>query len=204
MAEPFEERMRRGGAGAVAEATSFFMKTDPVHVALRAIARRLDEAGVPYAVAGGMALVAHGYDRTTIGVDVLVTAEGVERTRQALVGFGYGPAFEGSRRQLRDTETGVRVEFLVTGEFPGDGRAKAGSFPEPATCVVESGGIRYLDLTTLLTLKLASGMTNPGRLKDLADVQELIRARGLSIDVRDTLHPYVRATYEQMWTAVQE
>ena len=68
--EPFEERMRRGGAAAVAEATGFFMRNDPVHEALRAVSQRLQDKSVPYAVAGGMALVVHGYDRTTADVDL--------------------------------------------------------------------------------------------------------------------------------------
>lgn len=153
--EPFEERMRQGGASAVKEATGFFMRDDPVHGALRAIARRLDEAAVPYAVAGGMALVAHGYDRTTVDIDVLVTAAGLETIQQRLVGLGY-PAFEGSRKQIRDTENGVRVEFLVTGDFPGDGKPKPVAFPDPAASAIEIGGVRYLRLPTLIELKLAS------------------------------------------------
>jgi hypothetical protein len=156
--DAFEERMRQGGAGAVKEATGFFMKDDPVHGALRAIALRLDALGVPYAVAGGMALVAHGYDRTTVDIDVLVTESGLEAIHERLVGLGYRPAFEGSRKQLRDTERGVRVEFLVSGEFPGDGKPKAVAFPDPATSSVEVGGVRYLRLPTLVELKLASGL----------------------------------------------
>jgi hypothetical protein len=197
--ESFEERMRRGGAAAVAEATGFFMRDDPVHEALRAVSQRLREKSVPYAVAGGMALVVHGYDRTTADIDVLVTAEGLETIHTSLVGLGYRPAFEGSRKQLRDTERGVRVEFLVAGEFPGDGRPKPVAFPDPATCSIEVGGIRYVRLTTLLELKLASGLTNPGRLKDLADVQELIRARDLPLELRDELDPYVRDKYTELW-----
>lgn len=191
--------MSRGGAGAVAEAAGFFMKNDPVHETLRAVAQRLHEQGVAYAVAEGMALVFHGYDRTTVDVDVLVTSEGLETIHRTLVGLGYRPAFEGSRNQLRDTERGVRVEFLVTGEFPGDGKPKPIAFPDPTQCAIEAAGVRYLDLTTLLELKLASGLTHPGRLKDLADVQELIRARELPLDLGDRLHPYVRDKYAELW-----
>lgn len=201
--EPFEERMRRGGATAVAEATGFFMRDDPVHEALRAVTRRLQEHAVSYAVAGGMALVVHGYDRTTVDVDVLVTPEGLETIQRTLVGLGYRPAFEGSRKQLRDTERGVRVEFLVSGEFPGDGRPKPVAFPDPATCSIDVGGIRYLGLTTLLELKLASGLSNAGRLKDLADVQELIRARDLALELRDDLDPYVRDKYTELWQGLR-
>lgn len=201
--QPFEERMRLGGASAVKEATAFFMRDDPVHRTLNAIARRLDEAAVPYAVAGGMALVAHGYDRTTVDVDVLVTAEGLDKIQQRLVGLGYRPAIEGSRKQLRDTEHGVRVEFLVTGDFPGDGRPKPVAFPDPATCSVEVGGIRYLRLATLVELKLASGISDPGRLKDLADVQELTRARELPLEFREQLDPSVRDRYTERWQATR-
>jgi hypothetical protein len=200
---PFEERMRSGGASAVREATAFFMRDDPVHRTLTSIARRLDEAGVPYAVAGGMALVAHGYDRTTVDVDVLVTREGLDSIQRSLVGLGYRPAFEGSRKQIRDAEHGVRVEFLVTGEFPGDGRPKPVAFPDPEACSVEIGGVRYLRLATLVELKLASGISDPGRLKDLADVQELIRARDMPLEFRDQLDASVRDKYAELWQATR-
>lgn len=195
--------MRRGGARAVAEATGFFMRHDPVHEALRAIARRLEDHGIPYAIAGGMALVAHGYDRTTVDIDVLVTPQGLQAIQSTLVGLGYRPAFEGSRKQLRDTDHGVRVEFLVSGEFPGDGRPKPIAFPDPNTCATDVEGVKYVTLTALIELKLASGMTNPGRLKDLADVQELIRARDLPLKLRDELHPYVRDKYTELWEGLR-
>ena len=71
--QAFEESMSRGGTHALKEASRFFMRDDKVFYSLREIARRLQESGVHYAIAGGMALVAHGYDRTTVDVDVLVT-----------------------------------------------------------------------------------------------------------------------------------
>src|SRR5689334_13946851 len=115
--ESFEDRMRRGGGAAVAEASRFFMKEGNVYKSLRKIASKLHELGIPYAVAGGMALVAHGYDRTTDDVDVLITPEGLKTAQEALEGLGYLAPFKGSK-QLRDTETSVRIEFLVTGQFP--------------------------------------------------------------------------------------
>lgn len=191
--------MRLGGADAVKEATSFFMKDDPVHGALQAIADRLAAEAVPYSIAGGMALVAHGYDRTTVDIDVLVTESGLSTIHERLVGLGYRPALEGSRKQLRDTARGVRVEFLVSGDFPGDGEPKAVAFPNPAASSVDIGGIRYLRLPTLVELKLASGISHPGRLKDLADVQELIQARDLPLELRDELDPSVREKYTELW-----
>jgi len=201
--EAFEEKMRRGGEAAVAEACRFFMRDDPVHLALQRIARRLEEHGIPYAIAGGMALVKHGYDRTTVDVDVLVTPEGLAAVHRHLEGLGYVPPFANSKH-LRDTETGVRIEFLVSGGFPGDGKPKPVAFPDPAACSVEMDGVRYIGLTTLLEMKISSGMTNPGRLKDLADVLELIRVRALGSDFAAQLHPYVRDKYLELWRAVQQ
>jgi hypothetical protein len=40
-------------------------------------------------------------------------------------------------------------------------------------------------------------------LKDLADVQELIKVRRLPEDIADRLDPYVRAKYRELWDAVQ-
>lgn len=194
--------MSRGGAPAVLEAGRFFMRKDPVNQTLRRICRRLDELDIPYAVVGGMALVAHGYDRTTVDVDILVTREGLAEAHKRLAGLGYLPPFESSKH-LRDTETGVRIEFLVTGDYPGDGKPKPVPFPDPSDAAVEIDGIRYLGLPQLVELKLASGMTNPGRLKDLADVQELIRSLRLPADFAGQLNPYVQPKFRELWEAVR-
>src|SRR5579871_2685505 len=189
--EAFEVLMRRGGDAAIRQAASFFMQTDPVHRTLREIATRLDELGIPYAIAGGMALVAHGYDRTTVDVDILLTPDGLARAHQALEGLGYVPPFPGSKN-LRDKNTGVRIEFLQSGHFHGDGKPKPVAFPDPTAVAVDIGGVRYVGLPTLLELKLASGLSAAHRLKDLADAQELIRILNLPESFGEQLNPYVR------------
>jgi hypothetical protein len=64
---------------------------------------------------------------------------------------------------------------------------------------IDIGGISYVRLPTLIELKLASGMTNPGRLKDLADAQELIKVLRLTKSFADQLNPYVRAKFLDLW-----
>lgn len=179
------------------------MKDDPVHQTLRNITQRLSELHIPYCVAGGMALVAHGYDRTTVDVDVIVTEDGLATIHQNLEGRGYLPPFTNSKN-LRDTSTQVRIEFLVTGRFPGDGRPKPVAFPDPSTEGIEIDGVRYISLSSLLELKLASGMSAPHRLKDLADAQELMRELRLPREFRDRLNPYVREKFDELWSALQE
>ena len=45
-------------------------------------------------------------------------------------------------------------------------------------------------------------MTNAGRLKDLADVQELIRALHLPAEFAERLDPFVRAKFQELREAV--
>lgn len=54
----------------------------------------------------------------------------------------------------------------------------------------------------MIELKLASGMTNAARLKDLADVQELIKVLKLPADFSGQLNAYVRDRYMELWNAV--
>jgi hypothetical protein len=62
--------------------------------------------------------------------------------------------------------------------------------------------MRILTLEKLIELKLASVMTAPHRLRDLADVQELIKIRQLGADFAERLNPYVRDKYLELWNAV--
>src|SRR5712691_2535088 len=201
--DTFDAIMERGGAAAIRAAGRFFMKDDPVHQTLRAIAQRLTELQIPYCIAGGMALVAHGYDRTTVDVDVIVTEEGLAAIHRSLEGRGYLRPFSNSKN-LRDTTTQVRIDFVVSGRFPGDGKSKPVAFPDQAKEGIEIDGIRYVGLHSLLELKLASGMSAPHRLKDLADVQELIRVLKLPREFMDRLNPYVREKFDELWYAVQQ
>lgn len=50
----------------------------------------------------------------------------------------------------------------------------------------------------LINLKLASGMTNPGRLKDLSNVQELIKVKELDAAFADNLHSFVREKFLEL------
>jgi len=131
-----------------------------------------------------------------------VTREGLTAIHEQLEGRGYVPPFAGSKN-LRDTDSGVRIEFLVTGDYPGDGKPKPVAFPDPAAVATEINGVRCLNLPTLLEMKLASGMTEPGRLKDLGDVQELIASLRLPENVADRLNPFVRDKYRELWAAVR-
>ena len=56
---------------------------------LHGIARALGQAGIPYAVCGGVAVTIHGATRTTKDIDVLVQAADVDRVLEAVRPLGY-------------------------------------------------------------------------------------------------------------------
>jgi hypothetical protein len=201
MSTAFEAHLNGDLQWALQEGSMFFEEKGELHRTLRRIIQRLQDMNIAYAVAGGMAMFFHGFRRFTEDIDILVTREGLDRVHRELEGLGYVPLFAGSKG-LRDVDSGVRIEFLVTGHYPGDGKPKPVVFPDPQQASIERDGVRYLNLSALVELKLASGMTAPGRLKDLADVQELIRLLDLPLDFADRLQPFVREKYNELWRAL--
>jgi hypothetical protein len=187
----------------VRNAGRFFMGEADVQKALEQLARVLDAHGIPYAIVGAMALNEFGYQRTTVDVDVLLTPEGLAAFKTHALGRGYVEKFPGSRG-VRDTEHGVDIDVVLTGGFPGDGKPKPVAFPDPATAALRGTRVALLPLPTLVELKLASGMTAPHRLKDLADVQELIRIQRLPRALVVELNAFVRDKYLELWQAVQD
>jgi len=182
----------------MSEGSRHFEEDSAVFKALHNIAQRLRSLGIPYAVVGGMALFRHGLRRFTEDVDILVTKRDLKIIHEKLEGLGYVLPFPKSRH-LRDAQLGVKIEFLTTGDYPGDGKKKPVSFPDPRNVSFEADGISYINLQVLVELKLASGMTNPGRLKDLSDVLELIKALDLPIDFVNQLDPFVRTKFKDLW-----
>lgn len=187
-----------------AEGLRYFMGQGELNNALARLCAAMSERGIDYMVIGAVALMAYGYPRFTEDIDLVLTPEGLESFHSELIGLGYVPAFPGAKKRLRSTPDGVSIELIMSGEYPGDGKPKPVSFPVPAEASIEIDGIQVVTLEKLIELKLASGMTAPDRLKDLADVQELIKIRRLSSDFAEQLNPYVREQYLQLWRAVEQ
>lgn len=120
----------------------------------------LAAAGVRYRIVGGLAVVHHGYARTTEDVDVLVSADAWPALELEAPRFGF--AADGARRFAH--ESGVRVDVLVEGETLPRGDAV---YPSPDE-LDDDGDI--VGLTGLVRLKLAAR-----RHQDLADVVALLK-----------------------------
>jgi len=166
---------------------------------VRQLVRQLEQLRVPYAVVGGIALQHFRLERSTQDVDVLIgSAADLKTIHDRLIGHGYLQKSPGSRH-LRDEVTRVRVEFLIAGEFPGDGKPKAVAFPQPVSVAERSDeGIYFVTLKTLIELKLASAKSAAHRIKDKADVLELIHLHGLTPGFASQLNPYVQAEFQEL------
>ena len=83
---------------------AFAVNKSAVHRAAEDIARRLQDAGIEYAIAGGLSLGVHGFMRATEDVDVIVTREGLDAFKEQWPGRGYDNLRAGGK-PVRDTQT---------------------------------------------------------------------------------------------------
>ncbi len=167
----------------------FFQKKDPVHQTMRRAARRLERAGIDYAILGGMALNAHRYERTTKDVDFLLTQQGLEAFAERFVGRVY-ERVPGRSRRFVDKANGVTIDILVAGRFPGSGKPGPIAFPDPAKVSETIDKHSVVNLATLVELKLAAR-----RWRDFGDVVELIRIHELDESFLRKLHPAVQRDF---------
>lgn len=198
----YEQQLDADFELALREGSMYFDGNNAVHRTLHRIAQRLDDLGIDYAIAGGMCLFRHGIRRFTQDVDILVTRESLTRIHEELEGRGYIKPFAASKN-LRDADTGVRIDFIISGQFPGEGKPGPIAFPDPKDVAKEIEGIRYVDVVPFIELKLASGQASH-RAQDLHDVQQLIRAKSLSREFAEQLHPSLREAYVRKWDDAQK
>jgi hypothetical protein len=171
------------------EIDMFFQGTDPVHRTMNRVAAELENANIPYAIVGGMAVNAHRHKRTTDDLDILLTPEGFAEFRKQFVGQSIDP-IPGRPRRFVDRDNAVTLDILVAGLFPGTGKPGPIAYPDPATVRERIENIEVVNLMTLVQLKLAAR-----RYQDFADVVSLIRIHQLDESFADRLHSSVRSDY---------
>ncbi len=108
----------------------FFQGNDRVHQTTNRVAQRLDAAAIPYAIVGGMAVNAHGHQRTTGDVDFLLTSASFNLFLR-IIASGEFSRVAGRPRRFLDPVTGITFDMLITGMFPGSGQPGPVAFPDP-------------------------------------------------------------------------
>jgi hypothetical protein len=131
-------------------------------------AAQLDRLGIRYALAGGLAVGAHGYIRATADVDFLVGEEAFEH-HGPLVTFKPGVPIE---------VDGIRIDYLSPVSLGPHVDEVFGRAPM-------SEGLAVVPIETLIYMKLAAK-----RRKDQVDVIELVKAGADLKRVRHYLGQY--------------
>lgn len=137
----------------------------PIDEALAPLRALLAAAGVRFRIVGGLAVVHHGYARTTEDIDVLVPADAP--TKLAAVAAAHGFALEGDAR-LRHAATGARVDLLIAGRTAP--RPGAAPYPDPDVVAGATDDPSVIGLPGLVELKLRAN-----RHQDRADVVALLK-----------------------------
>ncbi len=156
----------------------------------------LTAAGVPYAIAGGVAVCLQGYQRNTVDLDILIRREDSDAVRTALKSAGLEWS---SQNTEFVSATGIPVQCLLAGDRAGKGSEVV--LPDPTASKVTQlvEGLPVLTLSKLIESKIACGLANMRRThKDFADVVELIAVHSLSRAFARYLHPAVRESFRQL------
>jgi hypothetical protein len=156
---------------------------------------------------GGWAVWHHGFvGRITQDVDIALPAARVDEFVRAagVSGFDLLPRRKGRWPRLVHRETGIQVDIRPEGARPGTPSKPAPTtIPHPAVMGATGCTLRYMNLPSLVELKLAAG-----RARDESDVVELLRVNPDRIAaLRDhlaTIHAdYVRA-FDQLVQRARE
>jgi hypothetical protein len=147
---------------------------------LHAVTRALRDAGIAYAVCGGIAVTIHGATRTTKDIDVLIAASDVDRAVNAVrsIGFEYAAlpmtfdAGTNKERHVRRISKLSEGEHMILDVIVADA-SLAGALDDRVEVSLPEGPLSVVSRATLLRMKRLAG-----RAQDLADIEALEGARG--------------------------
>lgn len=152
---------------------------------LKELVEALTNAGIPFALIGGLALAAYKVIRATQDIDILVDFDESERLDTLLRTRGYA-CLHGSDDAANYQREDERVDVLYAR------RPIARQLLETATGQqTVFGTLRIVSAEGLIGFKLQAMSNDPRRTQDLEDIRALLRENRDSIDmshVREYFH----------------
>lgn len=141
---------------------------------LEALARSFDQAGVPWALCGGMALAVHGHPRATKDIDVIVRPEDVELAKKVARSCGFTLTslpikFAASGVEMERVSKIVGQELLMLDLLLAND-VLLPVWEDRRRLPWRSGELPVVSRGGLISMKLAAG--RPQDLADLAKLQE--------------------------------
>ncbi len=156
----------------------------------------MESAGIPHAVAGGVAVCLHGYQRDTTEIEWIIRREDFDRTRDFLKQSGL--AWKPKLHEFHSKKD-IPVRFFFAGERAGNDDDVVHPDPGVPKAVTTKEGLPTLSLPRLIEVKLACGTGSLRRThKDFADVVELIAIKRLEPSFARFLHKSVRKTFREL------
>jgi len=142
---------------------------------LHAVATALHDAGIDYAVCGGIAVTIHGAIRTTKDIDILISRGDVSRVMDAVRPLGYAFAAlpqtfdEGTdhERHLQRVTKVDGADHLILDLLISEA-GYAGFLERRIDITLADGPLSVVSLDALLEMKRLAGRT-----QDLADIENL-------------------------------
>jgi hypothetical protein len=153
--------------------------------AAKLASQKLFEADIPHALAGGLAVGAHGYPRTTEDVDFLVGDEAFEKHAEGFVTLKLPLIAVGN----------VRVDFVSIDESKSEKQQLRPAVEEP----LQSDGVPIVPLPALVYMKLKAG-----RQKDTADLVELLKRGRVDLEAMDRYLEEYAPEQLRRWQRVKE
>ncbi len=135
------------------------------------VVRELDEAGVDYALIGGLAVAVWGVPRATRDIDLLIMEDSMERAKQALTRRGF--VLPAAPMRFRDGVSVERVSrvrdgHLLTVDLMVVSENLLKAWESRRRLATEEGQISVVSRDALIAMKLAAA-----RPQDIADVDKL-------------------------------
>jgi len=163
----------------------------PVDTVLLDLQDALARIRVEYRIVGGLAVMHHGYFRSTKDIDLLVRPSDLSAIEEALMAL----SFHHENKNRWRHSTGVALDLLIAGEtIP---RAPKRSYPDPSELESSADASMVVGLSGLVRLKLYAA-----RHQDFADIVALLKNLDqagylkLESEIEVDLRPQLLSLYE--------